>query len=100
VPIAAYFAAADYPPSALSAGERGIAYFRLVIDPNGRVAGCTITASSGSAALDSATCRIVRSRARFTPALDLTGQPASDSYADRIRWVLPPEPKAEAEAPR
>jgi protein TonB len=95
-PIAAYFAAADYPPSALRAGEEGVAYFRLVIDPSGRVADCAITASSGSAMLDSTTCRIVRSRARFTPALDLAGAPASDSYADRVRWTLPAEPKPEA----
>ena len=57
--------------------------------PTARVSGCTVTASSGSAALDSATCRLLRSRARFTPATDSTGAKTSDSVSGRIRWVLP-----------
>ena len=50
-----------------------------------------MTSSSGSAALDQATCRIMRSRARFTPAHDDHGQPTSDNVSSRIRWVLPSE---------
>src|SRR5688500_19922349 len=53
----------DYPASALRAREEGVTGFRLEIGPNGRVSGCTITQSSGSAALDSATCRLLTSRA-------------------------------------
>jgi protein TonB len=66
--------------------------FAVDVGPSGRVMGCAITRSSGSAALDSATCRLIQSRARFTPALDAGGAPVSDKVAGRISWVLPPAP--------
>src|SRR5687767_11924526 len=69
----------DYPLSARTAGEAGTARVRLEVGPNGRVTNCAILQSSGSAALDSATCRIMRSRARFTPARDAAGTPATDT---------------------
>jgi periplasmic protein TonB len=62
---------------------------RLDIGPDGRVSACTITGSSGSSALDSATCRILRSRARFSPATDSSGAKVSDSMTQRIRWQIP-----------
>lgn len=82
----------DYPAAALAAREQGDVGFSLEVGPNGRVSGCTITRSSGSAALDSATCRVIRSRARFTPALDAAGTPTADRIAGKIVWKLPPEP--------
>jgi protein TonB len=84
-----YISDADYPASALRAREQGIVGFRLIVAADGRVANCTITATSGSWALDSATCRILRSRARFTPARDRNGYPAMDIIDDRVTWVLP-----------
>jgi protein TonB len=61
------------------------------VGTNGRVTNCTITSSSGSSSLDSATCRIMKDRARFTPAHDSSGNPTTDSVSSRIRWVLPQE---------
>lgn len=80
---------ADYPPSARRAGEEGTVGFALDITADGRVSACTIEASSGSAALDAATCRIMRSRARFEPARDSGGQPIPDHLQSHIRWILP-----------
>jgi len=80
---------ADYPPSALRAEEAGTTGFRLEIGTNGRVTNCSVTSSSGSSALDSATCRLLRSRARFTPAKDQNGNPTTDTYSSRIVWRLP-----------
>jgi protein TonB len=80
---------ADYPSSALRAEESGTTGFRLEIGANGRVTNCTVTSSSGSSALDSATCRLLRSRARFTPAKDQNGNPTTDTYSSRIQWRLP-----------
>ncbi len=57
--------------------------------PDGRVTDCTSSASSGSSALDATTCRLMKSRARFTPARDANGNPTTDSVANAIRWVLP-----------
>jgi protein TonB len=85
------FSTDDYPPSALRAGEAGTTGYHLEIGPNGRVTNCSVTSSSGSSALDTTTCRLLRSRARFTPATDSTGSATSDTYNGRIRWVLPPD---------
>jgi protein TonB len=87
--LASYVSDADYPDSALRNEESGTTGFRLDVGPNGRVTNCTVTASSGSASLDSATCRIMRARARFTPAHDSSGAPVSDAVSARIKWVLP-----------
>ena len=83
----------DYPVSALRAGEQGRTGYRLTVGTNGRVTGCTITGSSGSAALDSTTCRILRARARFRPARDPKGEPVEATYEGAITWsLLPPDP--------
>jgi protein TonB len=87
--LASYVSDADYPASAIRAEEQGTTGFRLTVGPDGRVTNCAVTSSSGSTALDNATCRIMRSRARFTPARDDHGQPTTDSVSSRIRWVLP-----------
>ena len=88
-PAQEYVRAEDYPASALARREEGRVAFTLDVGPDGRVHGCTITRSSGSSALDSATCRLMRSRARFTPAIDRTGSPAPATISDEIVWRLP-----------
>jgi TonB family protein len=93
--LASYISDADYPASAIRANEQGMVSFHLTIGADGRVTECTITTSSGSAALDEATCRILRSRARFTPARDDQGNPTTGHADNRIRWSLP-EPVAPA----
>lgn len=87
--LASYVSDDDYPDSANRNREQGTTAFTLDVGPDGRVTGCSITASSGSSTLDSTTCRLMRSRARFTPARDSSGHPVSDRVSSRIRWVLP-----------
>ena len=87
--LASYVSAADYPSSALRNEEQGTTRFRLTVGPDGRVADCTITSSSGSSALDATTCRLMKSRARFVPARDSEGQPVADTATSAVRWVLP-----------
>jgi protein TonB len=87
--LASLFSTDDYPQSAIRNEEQGTTAVRLTVGPDGRVSDCSITSSSGSSALDSATCNILRRRARFTPAKDQAGNPISDSYSQRIRWELP-----------
>lgn len=79
----------DYPAAAQRNREEGVVDFTLDIGANGRVTNCTITKSSSSSALDSATCRLLRSRARFTPAVDAQGQPTTSQISDSKRWSLP-----------
>ncbi len=82
------FSGDDYPASALDSEEQGTVGVQLAIGTNGRVTGCNVTSSSGSRTLDTATCRILRSRARFTPATDSSGNPTTGSYSQRITWRL------------
>lgn len=84
-----YMSMDDYPAEALRANEQGTTGFNLTIGPDGRVADCRVTSSSGSAALDQATCRILRSRARYTPARDGAGNPTSGTDSGRMTWRLP-----------
>lgn len=83
------FSADDYPASAQAAGAEGTAQASLTIGPDGRVVGCNITRSSGNSALDSATCNIIRRRAKFIPAKDSNGQATSDTITTPpITWRL------------
>jgi protein TonB len=85
------FSTDDYPQDAIRNEQQGTTAVRLTIDGGGRVSACSVTGSSGSSSLDNATCRILRARARFTPAKDQSGNPISDTTSARIRWVLPEE---------
>ena len=88
-PAQAYISAADYPASALANREAGRVRVTLDLGPDGRAHGCAVTRSGGSSALDSATCSILRRRARFTPAIDSNGQPAAGRIRQEVDWRLP-----------
>ena len=79
----------DYPSRALQQEREGTTSFRVTVGPDGRVQSCTVTASSGHADLDDATCKNIQRRARFDPALDSNGQPTSGSWSSRVRWQIP-----------
>jgi protein TonB len=87
--LASYVSDADYPSSAIRSEEQGTTRFRLGVGSDGRVTECIVTGSSGSGALDSATCKLMKSRAKFTPAHDSEGRAVGDSVSSAIRWVLP-----------
>ncbi len=79
----------DYPSDALRGDEQGRVGYHLEIGADGRVSDCTIRRSSGSAALDERTCRIVRVRARFAPARDSEGRAVPDARDGEVSWRLP-----------
>lgn len=79
----------DYPTRAIRDGREGTARFELTIDSAGKVSSCRITASSGHADLDAATCRLVSDRARFKPAKDGNGNKVTGHYAHAVRWDIP-----------
>ncbi|HVQ09952.1 MAG TPA: energy transducer TonB [Allosphingosinicella sp.] len=78
----------DYPAAADRAEAQGFVAYRLEIGPDGRVANCTILQSSGSAALDNGTCRIVSGRSRFAPARDSEGRYVPDHRDGWVTWRL------------
>ena len=89
--LVSLFSTDDYPQSAIRNEEQGTTAVRLTIGTDGRVADCQITASSGSNALDAATCSVIKRRARYSPAKDQAGNAVTGSDSTRIRWELPDE---------
>lgn len=78
----------DYPRSAADAGEEGPVAFEALVGPDGRVDKCTVIVSSRYSDLDAATCRVVQTRARFSPAEDSSGRPAYGIFRGVITWSL------------
>ncbi len=78
----------DYPDAARDADQQGSTGVVLSVGANGRVSNCSVSRSSGSGSLDSATCRILKSRAKFTPAQDSSGNPTTGTVSATIKWVL------------
>jgi TonB family protein len=92
---------ADYPPEARAAGESGEVGFVVMVDDSGMVSDCRVTRSSGSKALDKATCRLMRKRARFLAARDGRNEPTSARWESSVTWSLwrevrPADPAGEA----
>lgn len=83
-----WFTDDDYPPAAKRAGQEGRVVLELSIDATGAPIRCRPAESSGSAALDEASCSLVLERGRFTPALDAVGKPVAGTYKFSTRWVL------------
>jgi protein TonB len=81
----------DYPTNALRMEHEGTARYRLTVDSAGRASDCAITATSGFADLDKATCDTLKRRAKFEPATDQTGARTSGSYTGSVNWQIPKE---------
>jgi protein TonB len=88
-PLSYIFYGDDYPAAALREGAQGRVSMAIGIDATGRVNACRVLVSSGSRALDGATCRIVRSRARYLPATDARGVQVPDADVGEYVWRLP-----------
>lgn len=84
-----FFGPDAYPPAAIRAEAQGRVVARLTVGTDGRVTDCSITTGSGNADLDSTTCRIAKSRVKFTPAKDSSGTAIASTYSLPVRWVLP-----------
>lgn len=65
--------------------------FAAEVSETGMPLDCRIVVSSLNERMDDAVCRLIRSRARFTPALDASGRPVHAQYVTRIRWINPPD---------
>lgn len=81
----------DFPANALSEKRQGKVNIELAISPTGAVEGCKILVSSTHPDLDAETCNIATNRAKFGPALDLTGQPTAGRVQTQLNWRVPGE---------
>ena len=87
--VAMWFPRDAYPPSAARTGEQGRVTADLLIDATGVASGCQIMVSSGSRALDAATCRLFVRNGHFAPGRDRGGRPIAARLSMRpVRWQL------------
>lgn len=78
----------DYPEMAITEDHQGRVIVKLAVDESGKVRTCAVDTSSGSAALDQATCTLVTARARYEPAVDNAGKAVASIDRRSIVWKL------------
>lgn len=88
VDLGELFSPDRYPEAAAAAGEQGRVGMTLRISRSGNVRRCTINASSGSRALDAASCQIILRQGRYDPARDRQGRPIASDVRLGVRWRL------------
>jgi Gram-negative bacterial TonB protein C-terminal len=77
----------DYPNGALWNGENGLVRFRLDVEADGSVSNCRILFRTNPDSFADLSCKLLRERARLTPALDSGGKPVRSYYLSQVRWV-------------
>ena len=82
------FSGDDYPRAALRDETMGRVRVKIPVSATGQATDCQIVAGSGSVDLDAATCRIILSRAKFEPAIDVDGKAVRSVYVETIQWLL------------
>lgn len=78
----------NYPSRAVRDEIEGRVGVRVQVGPDGRVASCTVTSSSGSSILDDAACSDLTRYGRFNPALDDAGNPTTGTWSTTIVYQL------------
>ncbi|CAN1554368.1 TonB/TolA, C-terminal [Sphingomonadaceae bacterium] len=78
----------DYPKEARKSRSVGTVGFLVKVSRDGVPASCLVLKSSGTGALDNATCRVVMQRARFHPPKDLNGKSSDGYFVSSINWSL------------
>lgn len=78
----------DYPHEAGVAGLGGTVSVRYSVETNGRVGTCRVTHSSGNAALDETTCRLIQQRFRFEPSRDAHGVAVASILVEDHIWSV------------
>ena len=84
-----WFEFKDYPMKAFEKGQEGVTRFELLVGPDGRIADCKVTSSSGHEDLDRATCFLAMKRVQFRAARGPNGQAAWGTYRSQALWALP-----------
>lgn len=79
----------DFPKSGVDQRDGRFIIVRYTVGPDGRVGGCRVVQSSGSAEADSITCRLIEKRFRYRPALDAQGNPVARETGWKQWWWRP-----------
>ena len=80
----------DLPADLLQVGKPYTVSVRYRVEIDGRVGDCLIAHSSGSAGLDSLTCRLIQQRFRFDPSRDADGHPVESTIEEDQSWEVDP----------
>ena len=84
----------DHPRRGDGSAIAGTVGLRFVVAPDGRIADCAVTRSSGSGELDATTCRLIRKRFRYRPARNAAGAPVAATILGEHVWDVGAEPPA------
>jgi TonB family protein len=84
-----YNFAEDYPMKAFERNWEGVTQFQLLIAPDGTIAQCKVTESSGHEILDTQACFLAEKRIRFRPAKGPDGESVWGVYRSEALWALP-----------
>jgi len=79
----------SYPVEALLHREQGKVVAGVTVGVDGKATRCWIMQSSGSSALDQASCRIAFVQMRWTPGQDDSGTPIESEVKLPVTWKLP-----------
>ena len=90
--VSGHIGNSDYPRWAGEAGIGGTVSVRYAVEADGRPSDCVVTRSSGDAALDETTCRLILKRFRFRPSLDADGRPVRSYIVENHSWMIEPDP--------
>lgn len=81
---------ADYPEGALDHRAKGTVSIRLSIEPSGAVGRCRVTFATVPASLANETCRLLKERARYSPAFNAAGKPVRSEDVAMFEWSHSP----------
>lgn len=84
-----WFSLDDYPVKAFEREWQGVTTFAVIVAPDGRVADCQVTKSSGYDMLDRQACWVAVKRARFSPAYGADGRASFGVYRSQVVWARP-----------
>jgi hypothetical protein len=90
LPLRSIISPDDYPDTALTNLQGGQLKYVLLIDEKGAVADCTIDHTSGHASLDAQSCHVIKTRAKYSPAIDAQGKPVKSTETGKILWLIRP----------
>lgn len=78
----------DYPRNMLDKGTSAVITFRVDVDAKGAVTGCHVAEVTQGPGFAELTCKLVKARAKFKPALGANGKPIPMYFATNVMWVV------------
>ena len=77
---------ADLPADALQPGQEAVVGVRYTVEPSGRVSACRAEQPSGYPPIDALTCRLIRERFVYRPAMDRDRNPVRSVIVETHSW--------------